>query len=253
MDPYLVGIAALLVAAVVVRMAGSRRPAVLDLAPEAAGYLAAGPRRAVRTAVGVLRLSGAVSVATTGKIKRTGTAPAHLDPLSAAVFAALETPATASVVQRQPGTRGRLGETRAELAAQGLVVGTTSRTALGVLSGAVLVLGLARPAEQPLGWLNLTIIAASTATAVTLWRTARRTRTGTHTLRVLRDHFPVADGELSPRVGGMMVALHGRLDLAGIENLTARPRRRRRTDTGHSDHGHYNPPGQTTLNDYGAP
>ena len=254
MDQYLAVIATLLAAAVIVRVAGTGQP-VLDLDPQEAGYLAGGARRAVQVAVAVLRRHGAVAVARVGKIKRLNTARRPTGRLPAAIFATLVTPKRAREVERDREVRRALTAVRARLVEAGLYVSPLRRGSCAVLAAGVLVVGLARPVEEPLGWPNLLVIAATTEVAVLLWRTARRTGAGARTLRALRERFPVPDDdeEPPPETAGMMVALHGRLDLGDIENITARPTRRGR-DTEYSTRGHHSSTDHTLGgSDYSTP
>ena len=238
MGLYLAGIAALLAASIAVRLTHGRSSEG-DLNPVMAGYLAGGPRRAMHAAVAVLRLGGAVGVTRAGSVKRRGAPSQDLDPLSAALYDAIPRSVRVPALQRDPLVRQTLAAIRAELAAHGLVTRPWRRWSLGLLAAGVAILGIATTVGEPSGWLTPAIAAASTATAAGLCRLPRRTPAGTRALGTLRERFPLTedtdtdtDSDLPAEHASMTVALYGSLEAAGIENLTARPPRRRNRTRG---------------------
>jgi uncharacterized protein (TIGR04222 family) len=237
---YLAGIAALLGAAVALRLAhGTAGERVLT--PELAGYLTAGPRRAVHAAIALLRRDGLVAVSWAGSLKRMDAAR-ELGPLPGAIYEAIDRPTRAAALAGDAQVRQALAAIRAELATGGLVTRPWRRWSLGLLAAAVVGLGLAATAGEPSGWLPA-IAAASIAVAVGLCWLPRTTPAGRRALRALRDQFQDDDA-------CMAVALYGRLDIAGIENITARPRRRSRS--GGPDHTHSPAPDPPWLNSAGS-
>ncbi len=260
MSFYLAGIATLLAAAVALRLTHGLthgRSSERDLTPEMAGYLAAGPRRAIHAAIAVLRGDGAVAVTWAGSLKRMQAPSQDLDPLPDAIYETIARPTRARALAGDPPVRHALAAIRAELATRGLVTRPWRRWSLGLLAAGVVVLGLTTTTTEPTTGLTAAIAAASTAAAstaaaVSLCWLPRRTSAGRHALRTLHEQFPPPDdSDASTEHAGMAVALYGRLDVAGIENITARPPRRRSRRRG-PDLTHSSPPDPPWLNAGGS-
>ncbi len=170
-------------------------PPARDLTAGEAGYLAAGPRRAVLAEVGLLRAAGALT-ADRGTFAHAGSPPAGLDDLGTAVFnAALQQ--TRASLQRHSWVRAALADLHRDLGRAGLVLDAQARARAriaGWVMLAVAALGIVRTVagvgnDRPVTYVVLATIGAALAGAYLVAVLPRRTRAGDRALAALRTRY----------------------------------------------------------------
>jgi uncharacterized protein (TIGR04222 family) len=179
-----------------------------------AGYLARGRRRAMVAALVALRVSGAVVSSRKGTIRQRGTPPSWADPLTRAVFRAVSRPGDIRAIKARMSVQQALGALRKDLVARKLVLPVWRR-----LLPVVLLAGAGGVLFARLPWAAL----GAGVLAVVALRWPRRTWAGRRELRRLRGEWPDPDEDDEPADAwgtGMVVALHGRLDLDNIAVFT---------------------------------
>jgi uncharacterized protein (TIGR04222 family) len=184
-----------------------------------AGYLARGRRRAILGALVALRVHGAVAAGRPGTIRRKGPPPSWSDPLTRAVYRGLSTPVGTRMLRARTSVREALATTAEELVTAKLLIPGWRRAILPVV-----LFGVAAVLVHALPW----AAAATGVPAVLAIRWPRRTRAGRRAVRDLRRAHPVP-GEDAPADAwgtGMVVALHGVLDLPNIAAFAVRARLR---------------------------
>jgi uncharacterized protein (TIGR04222 family) len=179
-----------------------------------AGYLARGRRRALVSALVALRVSGAVVASRKGTIRQKGSPPSWADPLTRAVFRAVSRPGGIRAIKARASVQEALWALRKDLVARRLVPAVWRRLLpVVLLAGACGVLFSRQP------WVAL----GAGVLAVAALRWPRRTWAGRRELRRLREEWPDPDEDDEPADAwdtGMVVALHGRLDLDDIAVFT---------------------------------
>jgi uncharacterized protein (TIGR04222 family) len=190
-----------------------------ELGIAAAGYLAHGRRRALLGAVVALRVEGAVAAGRPGAITQKGSPPRWADPVMRAAYRAVSTPGGMRAIKARMSVQSALSATRKKLVAQKQLLPAWRRLLLPLL--------LAGGAVALFAWLPWEAAGVAALAVVTL-RWPRRTRAGRRTLRELRAAYPIPDDEerLSPWETGMIVAVHGTLDLPNIAAFAKRARLR---------------------------
>jgi uncharacterized protein (TIGR04222 family) len=191
-----------------------------ELRPTEAAYLTGGPRRAVLAALVVLRRGSAVNAGQPGTIKRTGEPPSGSDPVTRAIVSSLSTPIGSRMIRRRISVDKALMAMRKRLVTAKLLLPLWRRLLVPtVLFG----LSAVMVATQP--WAAGG--AAALALAATRW--PRCTRAGRRAVRELRRAYPVPDADADPMPAwdtGMVVAVHGELELPGIAAFARRARLR---------------------------
>ena len=184
-----------------------------------AGYLARGRRRAILGALAALRVDGAIGVARPGAIKQKRSPPSWADPVTRAVYRSLSVPGGMRMIRARTAVQKALAALRADLVAKGLVLPVWCRLLLpSVLGGASIALFPLLPWEA----------AGAALLAVGALRWPRRTWEGRRVVRKLRAEYPADDETetLDAWRTGMIVALHGRLDLPNIAAFARKARLR---------------------------
>jgi uncharacterized protein (TIGR04222 family) len=179
-----------------------------DLSPAQAGYLNRGQHRALTAALVVLRRSSSISVVKRGALKRRRTPPGDPDTLTRAIYESLETPIATRIIRHEAPVRAALTATRKELEAAKLLVPTWRRRLVPIV--------LVAAAAALFVWLPAAAWPVAALAVVSLFQW--RTRAGRRVLRELAYAYPIPDEEtkLPPRESGMVVALHGVLNLPCI-------------------------------------
>jgi uncharacterized protein (TIGR04222 family) len=195
-----------------------------ELKPTEAAYLTGGPRNAVLAALVMLRCGSAVTAGQPGTIKRNGPMPSGADPVMRAIMASLGTPMGSRAIRRRISVDKALMALRKRLVAAKLLIPTWRRLLVPLV---LLGLGGAMVVTQP--W----VAGGAGALALVSMRWPRCTRAGRRAVRELRQAYQVPDSDddtddepLPAWDTGMVVAVHGELELPGVDAFARRARLR---------------------------
>ncbi|MFC9998951.1 TIGR04222 domain-containing membrane protein [Nocardia sp. NPDC127526] len=179
----------LLLLAVVIRIPPLTARSDRELSTSEIGFLRAGARGALVTAVTALDVDGVVAPnRPKSKVKRTGAEPlSDADELEQAVFADLTTPARLRALVRKRRTRAELTTLRDRLRDEGLIPGEWRRRVVKAIAVVLLpVAVLVRLVTDPLNVWIVVLLAAALVAGLYLLVKPKRTVAGWRVLNALR-------------------------------------------------------------------
>ncbi|BCB91156.1 hypothetical protein Psuf_084690 [Phytohabitans suffuscus] len=177
---------------------------------------------AVRTALAMLHLRGAVVAHRAGMVRRAGSVPRDAEPLERALFASLYGGMGPRELANRPRVREAVGDVRRDLVRRGLVRPQRRRVLVPLALVVVPPWLLARLIDVVS--VRVGLLTSVALVAVACWFLPRRTLAGARALRHLRARHPepTPDGVPTPAGIGPAVALYGTAALAATMPLFAR-------------------------------
>jgi uncharacterized protein (TIGR04222 family) len=209
---------ALVAVVVALRLVRAGQP-IMAPSPALVGLLAGGPKNALVATLVTMRRRGEIGIDRAGVLRSAGELADTTDPVERAVYRVLSLPRGPKEIRAHRTSITAFGVLRRRLVAAGLLLSAPRWAASRILPVAAVVYCLVRLA----GGANGLVVGACAALAVATLFLPRRTLAGSRLLAGLRREFPVT-GEPVPDAEriGMIVAVHRRVDLPGLEKFARR-------------------------------